>query len=235
MATRRPAPSPDRWSAATAPRWRTRCSAARADSTIPRLARPPASATKPIPQASCSKRESYKPAYPNLRYPRYRLSLLHATDDCYKRMTQPRPIRTSGRAGPTPRRSGATDNRSAPASISPPPSPPWHSGIARREPLVDRHASRRDLICQTFGELVVFRAPNVWRPLTVAAIGCGALLPMQTASQAVNVGPGVERLGDGREGRRGGRPQRAPGADDRDPGGGCSGSGRALFDRVPRA
>src|SRR5437773_9253492 len=44
-----------------------------------------------------------------------------------------RPVVPSAQVGA--RRSGATDNRSAPASISPPPSPPW-TREARRNPSV---------------------------------------------------------------------------------------------------
>src|SRR5207248_2700341 len=62
IGTSSPAPSPVFASEATAPRWRTLQSAPMAVSTIPRLARPSASATKPMPQASRSERGS-QPMY----------------------------------------------------------------------------------------------------------------------------------------------------------------------------
>ena len=58
IGTSSPAPSPVLASDATAPRWRTLQSALMAVSTIARLDRPSASATKPMPQASRSIRGS---------------------------------------------------------------------------------------------------------------------------------------------------------------------------------
>ena len=56
IGSRIPAPSPETPSAATADRWRTQASPTRAESRRARLARPSASATRPMPQASRSNR-----------------------------------------------------------------------------------------------------------------------------------------------------------------------------------
>jgi hypothetical protein len=73
---------------------------------------------------------------------------------------------TGGRVGtpkradprPVPGRSGATDNRSAPASISPPPSPPWNSGIAVA------HPSLRAMLAIALWPVKRLAYPNLMNP-----------------------------------------------------------------------
>src|SRR2546425_10423467 len=107
------------------------------------------------------------------------------------------------------RRSGATDNRSAPASVSPPPSPPWNAGREPSEPLADRHASRRALICQTFGLCKSQESPvDAKRLASAPAVSWATrrgLHAKQSSSQAVNVGRGAGAVGTQGRGGMGGR------------------------------
>src|SRR6266516_2375189 len=111
-----------------------------------------------------------------------------------------RPVVPSAQVGA--RRSGATDNRSAPASISPPPSPPW-TREARRVPSVMVMLALAFGSVKTFGLCKCHEPPRMRQTFgtgdTVPIADGGALLLRQSQFRSRQRWTRRRALTDGRE------------------------------------